>query len=119
MSPLTPTLAELNDRFRSMIQIPQFGDQEIRGTYLITRGIAELSPEDQIEIIAKVRNFDTFNEANDPFGDHSFGDIDHPGVGKILWKIDIYDATMTFGAEDPMDVENSVRVLTIMLPLEW
>lgn|SRR5690554_1356270 len=119
MSPLTPKTAELNDRFRTSLNQPDFGRTEIRGQCVITPGIVALPPLARFAIIEKVRTFDTFTEENDPYGDHSFGAFEHPGVGKIFWKIDYYDPTLTWGVEDPNDLGNTVRVLTIMQAHEW
>jgi hypothetical protein len=43
------------------------------GQVFITRGIAALSKQDQLEIMQKVRAFDAFTEDNDPRREHDFG----------------------------------------------
>ncbi|RDJ21075.1 DUF3768 domain-containing protein [Bosea caraganae] len=113
------TIAGQNDAFRSMIHIPQFGTPKIPGKWLITPGITALPPVAQIEIIAEVRNFDAFTEDNDPYGEHDFGAFEHPGAGKIFWKIDYYDRALTGGSPDPADPSVTCRVLTIMLAQEY
>lgn len=35
---------------------------------------------------------------------------------RVFLKIDYYDETLTWGAEDPADAARTVRVVTIMLP---
>lgn len=113
------TIATQNDEFRSGIHIPQFGVPKIPGRLLITQGVAALPPVSQIEIIAEVRDFDAFTEDNDPYSGHDFGSFDHPTAGKILWKIDYYNADLTGGSPDPADTSVTCRVLTIMRALEY
>jgi len=84
----------------------------------MTRGIADLSPEDQVHIFDRVRCFDNFTEDNDPYGEHDFGAFDYHGR-KIFWKIDYYAPDMKHGSEDPADAAQTVRVLTIMLAEEY
>ncbi|MVA97970.1 DUF3768 domain-containing protein [Nitratireductor sp. CAU 1489] len=101
------------------MQIPQFEASELKGRHLITRGVAALPPVAQIEIIAKVRDFNVFTEENDPYGEHDFGAIEHEGVGTIFWKIDYYDLDYEMGSPDPSDPSVTRRVLTIMLASEY
>lgn len=119
MSLPSSLIAQQNDRFRSMVQIPQFGIPDVRGQVLITPGIGALAPLQQIAILAEVRSFDRFTEDNDPYGEHDFGAFDHPGVGKVFWKIDYYDAEYRYGSPDPANLDLTRRVLTIMLAEEY
>lgn len=110
------SVAELNDAFRKTVQIPGFGKSDIPGTVLATAGISALDPVTQIEIFARIRNFDEFTSDNDPYGEHDFGSVTHPKAGKVFWKFDYYDREdMRFGASDPSDPDATFRVLTIML----
>jgi len=68
--------------------------------------------------LALVRRFDAFTPDNDPHGEHDFGSFTHQRH-KLFWKIDTYDATCEFGAEDPADPTRTTRVLTIMLAEEY
>ncbi|MGP2490308.1 DUF3768 domain-containing protein [Mesorhizobium sp. PUT5] len=104
-----PTIAELNDAFRSSF---------LFGQILLTPGIASLPGPDRAAIIAKVQSFDAFGPDNDPYGEHDFGSFDQAGV-KVFWKIDYYNLSMTGGSEDPADVKKTRRVLTIMLAREY
>lgn len=113
-------IATLNDLFRSGFYIPSFGPRPVPGRLVCTSGIAALPPETQIRIWGEVSNFDSFTEENDPHGEHDFGAFDVNGVGKIFWKIDYYaDDSCSFGAEDPSDISQCFRILTIMLASEY
>lgn len=108
-------IAELNDRFR---KDPM--SSGVPGRAFATAGISALPMEAQLIIWAKVATFDEFTEDNDPHGEHDFGAIELPKVGRIFWKIDYYlNAHMRWGAEDPANVRASYRVLTVMLASEY
>jgi hypothetical protein len=116
MNDTTKRIAELNDQCRQSVMMPVFGKRPCK--VFMTQGIAALSPEDQIIIAAKVRDFKDFCEDNNPYGERDFGAFDHKGE-KIFWKIDCYDQTMDMGSEDPSDPEKTTRVLTILLAREY
>jgi hypothetical protein len=101
--------------------MPPFFGPPARGLVVFTRGIIGLSPEDQIIAAARVRDFGSFTEDNDPHGEHDFGAFDlEDGSEKIFWKIDYYaDADCKFGSEDPSDPARCYRVITIMLASEY
>lgn len=111
-------IAQQNDQCRQLVQMPVFGKPAVPCRIVMTHGIAALSPEDQIVVCAKVRQFDDFSEGNDPYGERDFGAFDHNG-SKIFWKIDYYEPTLRWGSEDPSDLKKTVRVLTIMLASEY
>ena len=68
-------IAKLNDRFRGMaIDV------------VITVGVRDTLPQ-VIELMKAVEQFDTFNEDNDPYGEHDFGSLRWYGE-KVFWKID-------------------------------
>lgn len=106
----TNPIAKLNDLLRTTF---------IGGQIVVTAGIAALPPEVQESIITTVRTFDDFSEGNDPYGERDFGAFDQSGAGKIFWKIDYYDTTLTKGSEDPADPKQTRRVLTILLAEEY
>ena len=93
---------ETNDALRACI--PQISPPNL---LLITRGIKELGSQAVHEILMKVKSFNDFNEANDPWGEHDFGSLDYEGK-KIFWKIDDYKG-----------LEGYNLVLTIMLAEEY
>lgn len=103
-------IAELNDNFRTSF---------IGGRVLKTAGIDALPADDQAAILRKVRSFDRFTEDNDPHKEHDFGAFEHPGAGRIFWKIDYYDRAGHAGSEDPANAAQTLRVLTIMLAGEY
>lgn len=86
----------------------------------MTRGIASLDSEAQLEVCALIRDFADFTPDNDPYGEHDFGSITHRRAGRVVWKIDYYaDDTCQWGSENPADTSKSYRVLTIMLASEY
>jgi hypothetical protein len=50
-------IAELNDRLRNDFFMPSFGPRLVPGHIVCTRGVADLPPETQIRIWAKVAEF--------------------------------------------------------------
>ncbi len=117
-SPETLKIAALNDACRKYVMMPVFGKLEVPCQIYMTRGIISLPPEVQIIIAAKVRDFDSFTEDNDPHGEHDFGSFEHNG-NSVFWKIDYYDQDVKYGSDDPADVSRTMRVLTIMLAEEY
>lgn len=106
---MTSTIRQLNDAFRTTFQ---------GGRVVMTRAVADLSPDIQSRITARVKSYDAFDEASDPHGEHDFGLFDIDGE-TIFFKIDYYNADMTAGSEDPADPAQTTRVLTIMLASDY
>ncbi len=102
-------IAELNDEFRQTGQ---------GGRVVMTSGVESLGQEQVAEIEQLVRSYQNFSSENDPYGEHDFGSFAIAGQ-KIFWKIDYYDASLEWGAEDPTNSDKTVRVLTIMLREEY
>ena len=88
------------------------------GELFVTRGITDLPWHEQADILARVRTFDAFTEANDPHGEHDFGSFNQHGR-TIFWKIDYYDLLLNNGSEDPSDPAATRRVLTVLLAEEY
>lgn len=97
-------IAKLNDNFR----------RNMEGC-TVTRGIAAMGAAAN-EVFVGIRDFSTFTEDNDPYGEHDFGSLSVQGV-KIFWKIDYYDEALSKWC-DPLD-ERCHRHLTIMLAEEY
>ncbi len=60
-----------------------------------------------------------FTSDNGPHGEHDFGAFDFRGAGKVFWKIDYYDLTLTGRSENPADQAQTTRVRTIILAREY
>jgi hypothetical protein len=78
-------IAKLNDAYRQ------------QGRVVFTRGVIEL--EDLQGLLAAVRLFDIFTEANDPHHEHDFGSLVWHGE-KIFWKLDYAVAEMPARSDD-------------------
>ena len=104
-------IALLNDKARKG-QLP--GSTKM----LLTRTVAALPDETISSLRHNVAAFDAFTEDNDPHGERDFGSIELEGE-RYFWKIDYYDQSLRFGAEDPTYTTKTVRVLTIMHASEY
>lgn len=102
----------LNDALRA-----DLGDASL-GLVVVTSGIRSLGPEALRAILIRVRDFDAFDEGNDPHREHDFGAFEFE-ADSIFWKIDCYNRTLDAGSEDPASVTDTKRVLTIMLANEY
>lgn len=101
----TEKIRRLNDCFRrSMV----FG-----GQVLLTSTVAALRPADKAAVLRKVREFNQFDDGNDPHSEHDLGAIEHDGL-RYYWKIDYYDLAGRFGSPDPANPGITTRVLTVM-----
>lgn len=69
-------------------------------------------------LILAIANFDTFNEDNDPYGEHDFGSLSYMGQ-PMFWKIDYYDLDMIYGSPDPANPDVTTRTLVVMLAWEY
>ncbi|MEZ4711642.1 MAG: DUF3768 domain-containing protein [Caldilineaceae bacterium] len=120
MSDKAQLIAEQNDQFRTTCGLPIPPQaRPVPGQLMITAGIAALPGEVQAEIVRAVMAFNDFTEDNDPYGEHDFGSLVHAAAGKIFWKFDYYDPELRFGSDDPSDLSQTMRVLTIMLAEEY
>ena len=99
----------LNDNLRKHL---------IGGRVMLTAGINAKSQDDIARILSKVRQFNNFTEANDPYDEHDFGSFDYKGE-KIFWKIDYYDKNYQYLSEDPSNPNLTNRVMTVMLASEY
>ncbi|WP_421698391.1 DUF3768 domain-containing protein [Ancylobacter sp.] len=109
-APRFATIAQLNDELRRTFAT---------GDVMLTAGIRTLPPAQLPAVLARVRHHNDFTPDNDPYGERDFGAVALEGLGRIFWKIDYYDPTLTFGSEDPADPTRTRRVLTIMLAEEY
>lgn len=103
-----------NDRFR-------MGDDVIPGRRLLTSGIQEMvmsSGKKVEDVVRLVAQFDAFDKDNDPHHEHDFGQFEFEGR-RCFWKLDYYATDLDGGSEDPSDLTQTHRVLTIMLAGEY
>lgn len=105
----TEKIRQLNDRLRRALT---------GGRVVITSGVQALGPHRLLGLLSMVRAYNTFDEGNDPFGEHDLG-LFVEGGQKFIWKIDYYDLALEYGSEDPSDPAKTVRVLTLMLADEY
>ena len=111
-------LLELDDSRKIAILNDAFRTTFLSGTVTVTAGLHLLGDEFVKAALLAVREFDAFDEDNDPHGEHDFGALDVEDR-KLFWKIDYFDPTMTAGAEDPANASTTRRVLTVMLAEEY
>ena len=112
--PKTTEIAQLNDAFRR-------GDPSVPGQRFVTAGVIQLLQQLGIPtetLIQRVAQFDDFNDATDPHGEHDFGAVEFYGH-QLFWKVEAYDQNYALGSDDPTDLGKTRRVLTIMLAHEW
>lgn len=103
------SIADLNDAFR----------RSLTGRIVvITRGVAALPESHRNAAVEAVRRFETFDEDNDPAGEHDFGACDIAGA-RLFWKIDYYDLSREMASPDPANPAVTTRVLTILLADEY
>ena len=106
---MTNAVQKLNDNFRKTF---------IGGRVMLTAGINTKPSNEIAEIIRKVKQFNNFTIANDPYNEHDMGSFEYKGK-KIFWKIDYYDRNLQYLSEDPADASKTIRVMTIMLAEEY
>ena len=88
------------------------------GTVVITAGIQAQGAKFVTRVVRATSAFDAFTPDNDRHGEHDCASFEVGGV-RVMFKIDCYDPTLTYGSEDPADPQATRRVLTIMLAEEY
>jgi hypothetical protein len=99
----------LNDAFRRSFA---------GGAVVVTAGVAAMPAVQRRSLLRMVRDFEAFDEDNDPHGEHDLGIVEVGGV-RCFWKIDYYDREMETLSPDPADQSVTNRVLTVMLVEEY
>lgn len=107
--PRAERVARLNDTLRK---------SGVGGRIVVTQGVRSLEEYEVATLLAALRDYDSFDVDNDPHGERDFGDVDYCGA-ELLWKIDYFDTTLTWGSPDPADAAATQRVLTVMLAEEY
>ena len=98
----------LNDRFRTTGR---------GGKTEISEGIRALGEPGVTEIVAMVRAFTDFANADDPYREHDAGLFDYQGQ-KIFFKITYHDPTFENPSSDPSNPKITVRVMMVMIAAE-
>ena len=115
--PNAEQLSGQNDEFRRTVCRGQLHPR-YRGRVVVTAGVNELDVDVQRAILEQVARFDSFDEGNDPHGEHDFGAFEYDG-DRLFWKIDYYDTNYEMGSDDPWDADITRRVLVVMLAEEY
>ncbi len=97
---------ELNDQLRRHFT---------GGQIVITQGVRALGEPRLIEVLAAIRQYDGFDTASDPYGEHDFGEV-NVGSKRVWFKLDYLDLDREYGSPDPSDPDLTTRVMTILLP---
>jgi len=120
MNNASKVIAQQNDEFRSNIGKLLLEVSKVKGKYVTSSGFSELTFEHQLEARDRIQAFDDFTQNNDPHGEHDYGRFQlDENRQDIVWKIDYYDPNYEFGSEDPSNLAQTRRVLTVMLPCEY
>ena len=112
--------ASLEEQRRALIRLQndRFRITFLGGQVMMTIGVKGRGDAFVKGCLEAVRAFETFNEENDPYGEHEFGILEVDGQ-KVYWKIDAYDHDLRYGSEDPADPVLTLRLLTFCLPKEY
>jgi hypothetical protein len=105
----TRMISDLNDQLRETFS---------GGRVMLTRGVQGLTDHERAQLLQAVRDFDAFDAANDPHGEHDFGRVSVAGHG-YFWKIDYFDSDLEYLSPDPADATVTTRVMTIMQEDEY
>jgi hypothetical protein len=85
---------------------------------LVTAAFEALPADLKAKALRAVRAFQDFDEGNDPYHEHDCASLTVEGQA-FIFKFDYYAPDMRHGSDDPSDVENTRRVLTIMLASDY
>lgn len=117
----TRRVAELNDAMRASLGLGQ--DPNVR--IVFTAGLKALidGKRTLFERVSAMANIlrtirDYADWGDDPWGERDLGGFTFEGT-RCLWKIDYHDLDMQYGAEQPDDPAQTIRVLTVMLASDW
>ena len=102
-------VSELNDQLR------RFGQG---GMVVMTDGVALLDRSTVTAVFQAVTAFDSFTEANDPWGERDFAALTVQGI-RVMFKIDYFDKTRTYHSSNPADPKVTTRIMTVMLADEY
>jgi len=108
-------IAHLNDQLRQ-------GNRKI-GEIRITQAVKALPPEQQQKLLQLVRDFNSFESGNNPYGERDFLAI-QLNSKSYFFKIDYFDRkawveNREVGSEYPEDPDKTWRVATLMKSNEY
>jgi len=121
----TAEIAALNDAARA--------GSLVSSKILFTRALADILTGKDLDPATRQRNLmngqyalrrlineTPIDAGNDPHGERDFGVVEYQGH-KLFWKVDVYanDGTFAWGSETPWDVQQSFRIVTVMLASDW
>lgn len=111
-------IREQNDLFRSRLGADSVLVQDdVPGSCRFTAGVYHAF-DDYSAILESVRDYDSFDENNDPYQEHELAFFEIDNV-KLMWKFDYYACgNVEMPSENPSDPRVTHRVLTIMLASE-
>lgn len=101
----TALIAKLNDRFRTA---------EHRGLVHVSTGVMALGWQALLFVLESVREYDGFDAANDPAGEHAYGSFP-VGHETVVWTIDYLDHDLAQPSPDPANQSVTTRMLVITL----
>ena len=73
------------------------------------------------ELAAQARIFAALREWRPPEGDRSERDLGYLQIDghKLMFKVDYYAPDLKWDCEDPSDPQETIRVITVMLPSDY
>ncbi len=115
----TLVIAGQNNAFR-LRMVGRGGPDAPEGRWLMTAAVNAMGPDFVMEAARKIVSLtpEDFPEDIDPHGERAMGKVEVQG--RAVWfKIDYYDAAFEYGSDDPANVEQTRRVLTVMFPEDY
>lgn len=112
-------VAEQNDQFRRWHCL---GERKpggfVPGKMVWTASFEAREADFKRAALKAIGEIEEFAAENDPARFHEFGAVEIDGE-TVWFKVDYFDKTYEWGAEDPSDLQNTCRVMTIMFPSDW
>lgn len=109
-------IAEANDAFRTTIFTPN--RSRPKGVLVVTDRVGERGPDFLEAAVSAVAAFDRFNDECSASDEHNFGRLEVEGV-PLVWQISLRDKTFSDYSPDPDDLEQTRRILLLMLAEEY
>lgn len=107
--PRAEAIARLNDQLRKTGQ---------GGSIVITSNLRRVTGFDAGVLDSALANYEGFDAGNDPYGERDLEDLTLFGHN-LMFKIDYFDLSLTYGSDDPANPSVTSRILTVMLASDW